>query len=88
MSEAAILEVVRKNFGDHLILGEEGGIIGDTLSDYLWCIDPLGLCLPALCSSFFLFLLLVLHGVLYDFSLESMVILIYDVFAFLFITLI
>lgn len=43
MSEAAILEVVRKNFGDHLILGEEGGLIGDTSSDYLWCIDPLGL---------------------------------------------
>ncbi|CBI27169.3 hypothetical protein VitviT2T_000142 [Vitis vinifera] len=41
MSEAAILEVVRKNFGDHLILGEEGGLIGDTSSDYLWCIDPL-----------------------------------------------
>uniref|UniRef100_A0A2P2JZM2 Inositol monophosphatase family protein n=1 Tax=Rhizophora mucronata TaxID=61149 RepID=A0A2P2JZM2_RHIMU len=40
-SEAAMLEVVRKNFGDHLILGEEGGVIGDTLSDYLWCIDPL-----------------------------------------------
>ncbi|CAH8314305.1 unnamed protein product [Eruca vesicaria subsp. sativa] len=30
------------NFSDHLILGEEGGIIGDTSSDYLWCIDPLG----------------------------------------------
>ena len=43
MSETAILEVVRKNFGDHLILGEEGGFIGDTSSDYLWCIDPLGL---------------------------------------------
>lgn len=41
MSEAAILEAVRKNFNDHLILGEEGGIIGDTSSDYLWCIDPL-----------------------------------------------
>ncbi|XVF40048.1 hypothetical protein PTKIN_Ptkin01aG0081200 [Pterospermum kingtungense] len=41
MSEAAILEVVEGNFGDHLILGEEGGIIGDTSSDYLWCIDPL-----------------------------------------------
>ncbi|ESQ33713.1 hypothetical protein EUTSA_v10007962mg [Eutrema salsugineum] len=40
-SEAAILEVVKKNFSDHLILGEEGGIIGDTSSDYLWCIDPL-----------------------------------------------
>lgn len=43
MSEAAILEVVKKNFGDHLVLGEEGGIIGDTSSEYLWCIDPLGL---------------------------------------------
>ncbi|RDX63455.1 Phosphatase IMPL1, chloroplastic, partial [Mucuna pruriens] len=41
MSEAAILEVVKKNFKDHLVLGEEGGIIGDAASDYLWCIDPL-----------------------------------------------
>ncbi|RWR85721.1 Inositol monophosphatase [Cinnamomum micranthum f. kanehirae] len=40
-SESAILEVVRKNFKDHLILGEEGGLIGDSSSDYLWCIDPL-----------------------------------------------
>ncbi|XP_077244531.1 myo-inositol monophosphatase like 1 [Tasmannia lanceolata] len=40
-SESAILEVIRKNFKDHLILGEEGGLIGDTTSDYLWCIDPL-----------------------------------------------
>jgi len=43
MSESAILEVVKKNFDDHLILGEEGGVIGDAASDYLWCIDPLGL---------------------------------------------
>ncbi|KAG0448911.1 hypothetical protein HPP92_027597 [Vanilla planifolia] len=41
LSESAILNVVRKNFKDHLILGEEGGLIGDTRSDYLWCIDPL-----------------------------------------------
>ncbi|KAG1331895.1 phosphatase IMPL1, chloroplastic [Cocos nucifera] len=41
MSESAILEVVKKNFKDHLILGEEGGLIGDSMSDYLWCIDPL-----------------------------------------------
>lgn len=47
-SEAAILYVVKKNFGDHLILGEEGGIIGDTASDYLWSIDPLGLSLSSL----------------------------------------
>ncbi|PIA63963.1 hypothetical protein AQUCO_00201348v1 [Aquilegia coerulea] len=40
-SEAAILGVVGKNFSDHLILGEEGGLIGDSSSDYLWCIDPL-----------------------------------------------
>ncbi|KAM1917316.1 hypothetical protein ACFX13_036932 [Malus domestica] len=40
-SEATILEVVRKNFEDHLILGEEGGITGDASSDYMWCIDPL-----------------------------------------------
>lgn len=43
MSEAAILDVVRKNFPEHLILGEEGGVIGDSSSDYLWCIDPLGM---------------------------------------------
>ncbi|KAL2935723.1 Phosphatase IMPL1 chloroplastic [Bienertia sinuspersici] len=41
LGEAAILEVVKTNFKDHLILGEEGGIIGDSSSDYLWCIDPL-----------------------------------------------
>ncbi|KAJ3708321.1 hypothetical protein LUZ61_012026 [Rhynchospora tenuis] len=41
MSESAILQVVNKHFDDHLILGEEGGLIGDALSDYLWCIDPL-----------------------------------------------
>lgn len=43
MSETAILDVVKKSFPDHLILGEEGGIIGDSSSDYLWCIDPLGI---------------------------------------------
>ncbi|KAF6168556.1 hypothetical protein GIB67_005168 [Kingdonia uniflora] len=42
MSKAAILGVVAENFGDHLFLGEEGGIIENTSSDYLWCIDPLG----------------------------------------------
>ncbi|KAH7654492.1 myo-inositol-1(or 4)-monophosphatase protein [Dioscorea alata] len=40
-SESAILEVVRKNFSDHLILGEEGGFTGNPKSEYLWCIDPL-----------------------------------------------
>ncbi|KAJ1278065.1 hypothetical protein BS78_04G051600 [Paspalum vaginatum] len=41
LSESVILEVVTKNFKDHLILGEEGGLIGDSNSEYLWCIDPL-----------------------------------------------
>ncbi|AQK60393.1 Phosphatase IMPL1, chloroplastic [Zea mays] len=41
LSESVILEVVTKNFKDHLILGEEGGLVGDSLSEYLWCIDPL-----------------------------------------------
>ncbi|KAI4370890.1 hypothetical protein MLD38_019187 [Melastoma candidum] len=40
-SEAAILGVVTKNFPDHLILGEEGGVTGNSSSGYLWCIDPL-----------------------------------------------
>ncbi|CAM6086704.1 unnamed protein product [Calypogeia fissa] len=40
-SEEAILEVVRKYFPDHLILGEEGGVSGDPSSEYLWCVDPL-----------------------------------------------
>ncbi|KAG2598165.1 hypothetical protein PVAP13_5KG505007 [Panicum virgatum] len=42
LSESAIFEVVIKNFKDHLILGEEGGLIGDFQLEYLWCIDPLG----------------------------------------------
>jgi myo-inositol-1(or 4)-monophosphatase len=45
LSESVILEVATKNFKDRLILGEEGGLIGDSLSEYLWCIDPLGLIL-------------------------------------------
>lgn len=44
------MDVVKENFRDHLVLGEEGGIIGDTSSDYLWCIDPLGLSLATQCS--------------------------------------
>lgn len=43
MSEASILKVVNGNFKDHLILGEEGGLLGDVASDYLWCIDPIGI---------------------------------------------
>ena len=42
-TELAILEVVRERFPNHLILGEEGGVSGDPTSEYLWCIDPLGM---------------------------------------------
>lgn len=40
-SEDAILSVIRESFPNHAILGEEGGVSGDTSSDYLWCVDPL-----------------------------------------------
>lgn len=40
-SEAAILGVIRAAHPGHAILGEEGGVSGDTSSDYLWCVDPL-----------------------------------------------
>ncbi|CAK0745527.1 Phosphatase impl1, chloroplastic [Coccomyxa viridis] len=40
-SEEAVLSVLREAFPDHALLGEEGGVSGDTSSDYLWCIDPL-----------------------------------------------
>eukprot|EP00884_Botryococcus_braunii_P005618 jgi/Botrbrau1/15057/Bobra.118_2s0005.1 len=40
-SEEAILKVITEAFPDHAILGEEGGVVGNTASDYLWCVDPL-----------------------------------------------
>jgi len=40
-SEAACLEVIRGAFPDHAVLGEEGGVIGDTSSEFLWVVDPL-----------------------------------------------
>eukprot|EP00252_Welwitschia_mirabilis_P001891 TRINITY_DN11857_c0_g1_i3.p1 TRINITY_DN11857_c0_g1~~TRINITY_DN11857_c0_g1_i3.p1 ORF type:complete len:287 (+),score=37.20 TRINITY_DN11857_c0_g1_i3:56-916(+) len=40
-SELTIQSFVRERFENHLILGEEGGFIGDPSSEYLWCIDPL-----------------------------------------------
>lgn len=36
-SEDAVLRVLRDAFPGHAILGEEGGISGDTGSEYLWC---------------------------------------------------
>ncbi|KAJ7969293.1 Inositol-1-monophosphatase [Quillaja saponaria] len=71
MSEAAILEVVRKNFSDHLILGEEGGVIGNAASDYLWCIDPL--VLPELWN--YIQLLLYILGMMMEQQTLHMVIL-------------
>eukprot|EP00775_Hariotina_reticulata_P012474 gene12474-12608_t len=40
-AEAACIAAIQHVFPDHAILGEEGGLIGDASSDYLWCIDPL-----------------------------------------------
>lgn len=34
-------QVLREAFPGHALLGEEGGVEGDTSSPYLWCIDPL-----------------------------------------------
>ncbi|EFJ33185.1 hypothetical protein SELMODRAFT_167524 [Selaginella moellendorffii] len=39
--ELAVLQEIQRRFPDHLILGEEGGVIGNSSSDYLWCVDPL-----------------------------------------------
>jgi hypothetical protein len=41
-SEAACVAAIQASFPDHLILGEEGGVIGSE-SDYLWC----ALCMSA-----------------------------------------
>ena len=35
------VQVIRAQFPEHAILGEEGGVSGNTSSDYLWCVDPL-----------------------------------------------
>lgn len=35
-SEAVCVSAIQSAFPDHLILGEEGGIIGTGESDYLW----------------------------------------------------
>ncbi|KAK9846510.1 hypothetical protein WJX81_005689 [Elliptochloris bilobata] len=40
-SEEAVLKVITDAFPNHAILGEEGGVFGDTSSDYLWVVDPL-----------------------------------------------
>jgi len=40
-SEQKILSIVQGKFPDHAILAEEGGVLGNENSDYLWIIDPL-----------------------------------------------
>jgi len=35
-SEVACVAAIQSAFPDHLILGEEGGVIGSGESDYLW----------------------------------------------------
>lgn len=35
-AEVACIKAIQAAFPDHAILGEEGGILGDTSSDYLW----------------------------------------------------
>jgi myo-inositol-1(or 4)-monophosphatase len=40
-SEKAILAAIQAAFPNHAVLGEEGGVSGDTSSEYLWCVDPL-----------------------------------------------
>jgi hypothetical protein len=40
-SEAACVAALQAAYPGHLILGEEGGVIGDTSSEYLWCLDPI-----------------------------------------------
>lgn len=39
-SEIAVLGYLKKNFPDHRILGEEGGVMGNPTSEYLWILDP------------------------------------------------
>ncbi|KAG2489559.1 hypothetical protein HYH03_012010 [Edaphochlamys debaryana] len=40
-SEAAVVGAIQAAFPGHAVLGEEGGVLGDVGSDYLWCVDPL-----------------------------------------------
>lgn len=40
-SEAAVVGALSAAFPQHAILGEEGGVLGNVESDYLWCVDPL-----------------------------------------------
>lgn len=40
-AEAAIIDIIKKNYPHHEILAEESGLFADTQSEYRWIIDPL-----------------------------------------------
>lgn len=40
-AEAAIIEVIRKSYPDHAIVGEESGVLEGANNDVQWVIDPL-----------------------------------------------
>ena len=40
-AEYEVLRVLNKAYPDHAVLGEEGGLIGDTNAEYTWVVDPL-----------------------------------------------
>ena len=39
-AEKAVEAVLRAEFPDHAVLGEEGGVTGNTSSPFLWAVDP------------------------------------------------
>lgn len=39
-SEKTLLAALNEKYPDHAVLGEEGGIVGNVESDYLWVLDP------------------------------------------------
>jgi myo-inositol-1(or 4)-monophosphatase len=40
-AEVAVIEILKRHFPEHQILAEESGHQGDTVSRFLWAIDPL-----------------------------------------------
>ena len=40
-SEAAVIEIIRKSYPEHAILGEESGLSGSADAEFRWIIDPL-----------------------------------------------
>ncbi len=40
-AEAEVINVLKKAYPNHAVLGEESGLIGDTDAEYCWIVDPL-----------------------------------------------